>query len=295
MFRVYILYFIYRYIKSNIDVYVVRDFISHENDFAKEIIDDIKPYIIEFIQSNTSYLLKDSNLPKLNQIAVEEILSTPNISVSSKLYLTNQVKKFCNILKQENGINKREIDIWFNKTKDLIRKLNINKDSIFIYSLYILELVINDTINIISALNSNNMNKKIRHKFIYNKIETKTIIVQLQPSSDGIINELSNNGYGNINLIINGKNLQILKELLLIQNNEYLSSLINESNNDEIKLSNEISEYEFKLMMKYYGYTKIDLNGENIIPLMKASYCLKDIIVYNDLKKYNTYLNFHII
>lgn len=137
MFRVYkniTLFIIYRYIKGNIDVYVVRDFINHKFDFSKVILSDVKPNIMDFIRSNTTYLLNDSNLPRLNQIVIEEILTTPNISISSKLYLTNQIRKFCNTLVRENGIIKREIDIWFNKTKDLIRKLIINKDSIFIYS-----------------------------------------------------------------------------------------------------------------------------------------------------------------
>lgn len=78
--------------------------------------------------------MNDINLPKLDQLVIEEILVTPNISVASKLYLTNQVKKFCNILLRENRLTKSEMDNWLNKTKDLIRKLNVNKDSIFIFS-----------------------------------------------------------------------------------------------------------------------------------------------------------------
>lgn len=89
---------------------------------------------MEFIKSNTTYLLNDSNLPRLNQIVIEEILKTPNISVSSKLYLSNQIRKFYKMLLRENENRKREIDIWYNKMKDLIRQLIINKDSIFIYS-----------------------------------------------------------------------------------------------------------------------------------------------------------------
>lgn len=156
-------------------------------------------------------------------------------------------------------------------------------------------MVINEIINIIPVVNEDHKNKKIKHKFTYNKIETKTITIQLHPPSDGIINDLSKNGYGDITLIINEKKQKIFKDLLLIQQNEYLSSLIKESNNNEIKLTNEINEYEFKLMMKYYGYTKIDLNGENVILLMKASYILKDMKIYNQMKKYIIFLNFYII
>lgn len=151
--------------------------------------------------------------------------------------------------------------------------------------------MINHIINIIPVVNEDNMNKKIRHKFIYNKIQTKTITIQLKPSSEGIINDLSNNGYGDMTFIVNGSKRTIFKDLLLIQNNEYLSSLINECKNNEIKLPNEINEYEFNLIMKYYGYSKLDLNGENVILLMKASYFLKDMIVYNNMKKYNIYFN----
>lgn len=123
-----------RFINGNIDVYIVRDYINHKFDFPKVIINDIYPNIMEFIKSNTTYLLNDSNLPRLNQIVIEEILKTPNISVSSKLYLSNQIRKFYKMLLRENENRKREIDIWYNKMKDLIRKLIINKESIFIYS-----------------------------------------------------------------------------------------------------------------------------------------------------------------
>lgn len=215
---------------------------------------------MEFIKRNTTYLLNDSSLPKLSQLVVEEILTTPNISMSSKLYFTNQLKKFYNLLLRGNGIIKREIDIWYNKMKDLIRQLN-----------------------------EDNLNKKIKHKSIYKRIETKTITIQIQPPYDGIINDLSKNGYCDITFIIKGKKQKISKNLLLIQNNEYLSLLINESKNNEIELPNEINEYEFKLMMQYYGYAKIDLNSENVIILMKVSYILKDMIVYNNMKKYNIY------
>lgn len=123
-----------RFINGNIDVYIVRDYINHKFDFPKVIINDIHPNIMEFIKSNTTYLLNDSNLPRLNQIVIEEILKTPNISVSSKLYLSNQIRKFYKMLLRENENRKREIDIWYNKMKDLIKKLIINKESIFIYS-----------------------------------------------------------------------------------------------------------------------------------------------------------------
>lgn len=123
-----------RFINGNIDVYIVRDYMNHKFDFPKVITSDIYPNIMEFIKSNATYLLNDSNLPRLNEIVIEEILKTPNISVSSKLYLSNQIRKFYKMLLRENENRKREIDIWYNKMKDLIRQLIINKDSIFIYS-----------------------------------------------------------------------------------------------------------------------------------------------------------------
>lgn len=54
------LFFVFSYIKENVDVDIINDFLDYKENFPKSVIDEIEPFIIEFIQTNTMYVLSDS-------------------------------------------------------------------------------------------------------------------------------------------------------------------------------------------------------------------------------------------
>lgn len=51
---------VFSYIKENVDVDIINDFLDYKENFPKSVIDEIEPFIIEFIQTNTMYVLSDS-------------------------------------------------------------------------------------------------------------------------------------------------------------------------------------------------------------------------------------------
>lgn len=61
--------YLYSYIKSNVDVDIISDYVDYKEYFPLIVINEIEPIIAEFVQNNTMYILSDS----INNIFIKYI------------------------------------------------------------------------------------------------------------------------------------------------------------------------------------------------------------------------------
>lgn len=113
----------------------------------------------------------------------------------------------------------------------------------------------------------------------------------MTPPQGGLINDLVNKGYGDITFKIGDTEIVSVKNLLLYQNNNYLSTLINNAfdRKSNIFLSEGITVNGFKMLMVYYGYGNVEVNSNNICDLLVTSYLIKDYTLFKQCKEYIYY------
>lgn len=116
--------------------------------------------------------------------------------------------------------------------------------------------------------------------------------LKLTPPQGGLINDLVSKGYGDVTFKIGDTEIVSIKNLLLYQNNNYLTTLINNAfdKRSNIFLSEGITVNGFKMLMVYYGYGNVEVNSDNICDLLVTSYLIKDYTLFKQCKEYIIYI-----